>query len=449
MRKLVAAAAVVAALSALAVGCTEGNPGAEQSPSPSVASPSAKSGPVTLRFAVYGAKGLVAAYREMAEAFTSSNPQVRVRIEHSPDAATATQQLESQFLKNDAPDVFLTGQERLPDLVAKGRVQPLDALLEERAVDFGDGYQRDALEAFSEEAALQCMPSDVSPLVVYYNKSLVDPRSLTVEDGDEPPTAREGWDWEQFSLAARRAARGRPNGLYIEPDLKTLAPFVWSGGADLVDDLEVPTSLTLSSGDSMAAIEEVLSLLRDPDVSPSREQLADKGAIDRFKQGQLGMVLGTRALLPELRAVRGFDFDVFPLPSLGAPATISSISGYCMSSGTEDIEAAADFIAFAVSRQGATITGRSGYVVPSNVEVAHSRAFNQPGKQPANAFLFSDGIQRANETPFVAEWPQVIRETRPLLDRMFYAPVIDLEALLTEIDARSQRILAPEEADAE
>ena len=41
-------------------------------------------------------------------------------------------------------------------------------------MDFGDGYTRNGLEAFSVDAALQCMPLDVSPLVVYFNPRLIE-----------------------------------------------------------------------------------------------------------------------------------------------------------------------------------------------------------------------------------------------------------------------------------
>lgn len=450
VRKLVAMTAA-AALCVVTASCTAGEPGPDETPSPSAPSSTpAASGPVTLRFAVYGNEDLVASYTDLAEAFTEDNPQVRIRVEHAPDAASARRELEREFATRKPPDVFLSGQDELPELVAEGRVQPVDVLLEERGLDFGDGYQRDGLEAFSADAALQCMPHDVSPLVVYYNNDLLDLRSLVEEEGDEPPTAREGWSYEEFSTAARRIARNRVAGVYIEPDLEALAPFIWSAGGDIVDDLESPTSLTMSEGDTRAALEAVLDLVRDPAVTPTPEQLARAGAVDRFSQGRLGMILGTRTLTPKLRAARGLSFEAFPLPSFGGYRTISSITGYCMSSRTEHVRAAADFMAFAVGREGATITSRSGYVVPSNIEVVLSPAFIQSGNEPTNAFLFSQGVRRANETPFVAEWPQVVRETRPLLEQMFYAPVIDLEAMLARMDTRSQLILAPEdELDAE
>lgn len=442
MRKLAGLVAGVA-LSLVAAGCTQTS-APVQTPRPSTSSSSAtEPGPLTLRIAVYGNRSLVRSYRDLADAFTKNNPGVSVELEATPDATSSSDRLRNEFADGNAPDVFLAGQDQLPGLVARGRVRPLDMLLERRGVDFGDGYQRDGLEAFSAESALQCMPHDVSPLVVYYNQDLLNPRSLIEERGDPPPTARQGWTWEQFSLAARRIAKDDVKGVYFEPELEVLAPFIWSGGGEIVDDLEEPTSLTLSSGDSRAVLEEILPLLRDPDVTPTPAQVGREGAVSAFQNGDLGMILGTRALVPQLRAAPGLDFEVFPLPNLGTPRTISSITGYCVSAETEHVAAAADFVAFAVGREGASISAQSGHLVPSNVEVVHSAAFTQPDKEPANAFLFSDGIRSANETPFVEAWPDVLRQTEPLIDRMLNAPVIDLERLLAQIDARSQSLLAP------
>lgn len=442
MRKLVAAAAA-AFLCAAAAGCTGDEDPARETPSTSATSPDGP-GPATLRFSVYGEEELVAAYSEVAEAFMRRNPAITVEVEDSPDVAAASTDLEREFAEGTPPDVFLVGHDRLPALVAQDRVRPVDVLLEERDVDFGDGYQRDGLAAFSAESALQCMPHDVSPLVVYYNTDLLDPASLVDVEEDDPPTAREGWTWEQFAVAARQVARGRAAGVYIEPGLETLAPFVWSAGGDLVDDLAEPTSLSLSEAEAEEALAEVLTLVRDPDVTPPREQILRESAVSRFEQGRLGMLLGTRELTPDLREAAGLDFDVWPLPALGGFRTISSTTGYCIASGSEHVQAAADFIAFAVGREGARITSSSGYVVPANVEVANSPAFTQPGRQPENAFVFTEGLRGSSETPFVPEWPQVVRETRPLFQRMFYAPVIDLEVLLARIDLRSQAILAPD-----
>ncbi len=440
-------AAVVATLCGIgaAAGCTAAEREPTESPSPAASGPAAATpGPVTLRFAVYGEKGMLEAYAELAEAFMRRNPQVTVEVSSAPATAVARSAIGSRLGDASSPDVFLAARQWLPSLVKAGRVRPVDLLLEERGVDFGDGFQRHGLEAFSADSALQCMPHDVSPLVVYYNQRLLDPSRLVLEPGEDPPTARTGWSFEQFALASRRTSAGRSLGVHIDPDLEMLAPFIWSAGGELVDDQEAPTSLTLTDGDSRAALQQVLTLVRDPEVTPTSAQLSRQDAISRFRQGKLAMMLGTRSVVPSLRSAPRLDFEAFPVPSFGGFSTITATTGYCLSTDTEHVAAAADFIAFAVGPVGARITSRSGYVVPSNVEVARSRAFTQPGRQPANSFVFRDGVRRADEVPLVVRWPRVLRETRPLLERLFYSPVIDLDASLERIDRRSQTILAPD-----
>lgn len=427
-------------LCGLVAGCSSAgsvpDPAAPTSSGPASSTASAK--PASITVAVYGPKGSLGAYDTLASRFAEEHPNVTVRVQDHPDAESVLKAVES----GHPPDVFVMDHDHLPRLVQERRVHPVDGLLEARKVNFGDGYQRGGLTAFAANARLQCMPNDVSPLVVYYNKDLVDLRRLA-RRGEQPPTPLDGWTWDMFATAARRAARGPADGVYIEPSLTTLAPFVWSAGGEIVDDPRTPTTLTLASGASRAALQQVLALVRDPNITPSTTDLDKQDAVSRFVHGRLGMILGTRALTPLLRAAHGLRFDVMPLPTLGPQRTIADMTGYCISSHTRAVPAAGDFLAFAVSDEGATITARSGYVVPSNVRVANSPVFTQESRQPQSSFIFNEGVRRAEDLPFVPAWPEMADEVQPALNRLFYAPVINLDALLGEIDTTSQRVLAP------
>lgn len=423
-------------------GCTTDPERGEVAVSPSVpSSSSAAPESAAIDVAVYGPEGALDAYDELADAFMRENPHVTVEVRRFDDAEDVMDAVEGDM----PPDVFLMDHEHLPQLLADKAVRPIDELLEARQVDFGDGFQRGGLTAFAADASLQCMPHDVSPVVVYYNEDLVDLQRLAPE-GEEPPSAVDGWDWETFARAARQAARGPADGLYLDPALSTLAPFVWSAGGDVVDDPQAPTTLTLSDGEARDALEQVLALARDPEVTPTRSELRREDAVARFAHGKLGMILGTRALTPRLRRAEGLNFDVMPLPSLGRVRTIAPMTGYCIRKGTDYLQAAADFLTYAVSREGATITTRPGYVVPSNLEVANSPAFNQKNEQPESSFVFNEGVRRSQFLPFVPTWPELSEQVEPALARLFYAPVIDLDELLAEIDTSSQDVLAPEGA---
>ncbi|MDX6300996.1 MAG: multiple sugar transport system substrate-binding protein [Nocardioidaceae bacterium] len=397
---------------------------------------------MTLSFAVYGEPGEVAAYRKMAAAYMRQKPNVTIKVEASGDPVTAKVRLNGHFADGTAPDVFLTDSTALPSLVSQKQVQPVDQLLEARGVQFGDAYERLGLEAFAADSALQCMPDDVSPYLIFYNKRLLNPASLAAK-GEDPPTAETGWTWDEFATAARRMSRNGVKGMYLPADLTTLTPLLRSAGADIVDDPKNPKTLTLSDGATRTALTQILTVARNARLTPTPAELVKESAVSRFEHDRLGMLVGTRALVPRLRADPDLRFDVFPLPSLGRPQTIADVTGYCISRDSRHVEDAADFLAFASGKKGAVLTARSGGIVPANLAALHSVAFEQRGQFPLNVDVFGDVMRRADVMPDPPSWPQVVRATQPLVRRLFYAPVLNLDTLLPRIDALSASLLNP------
>lgn len=443
LRRVTAGAAAAMAACLVVAGCTA-DPDATPTPTPSASSsPSTATGPVTLRLGVYGDKTMRQAYEKLARVYGNDHPDVTVEVEGSRTEADAVDRLEHQFSVGDEPDLFVASDKQVPRLSAEDRVQPVDQLLEARGVTFGDTFQRLGLEAFSAEQALQCMPYDVSPLVILYNQGLVPFRRL-IEPGDELLTPETGWTWEQFTKAVRLMSRDGVNGVYVEPGLSPLMALVRSAGADIVDDPRTATTLTLSDDGARSALEEVLDVLREPRYTPSPQQLAREDAVTRFERGKIGMLVTTRALVPELRTADDLDFDVFPLPRLAKARTVADVTGFCLSSTTEHVDQAADFLAFASGEKGATILAETGEVVPAHLPTLNSLAFTQPGEQPESVLTFGEAVARAGVTPYVPAWPALEAAMRPELERMFYAPVIDLDDMLPRMDEESSRILAPE-----
>ena len=447
----------------LIAGCTL-IAGCSGSPEPAAAPPSSSTPvsptesatpttgePLTLRFQVYGGPSELAAYQRLADVYEERHGEVTVEVRSVSSADAAANLLDDQFTAGQPPDVFLLDRDQLARFVSEQRLAPVDELLEQRDVLFGDNYQRLGLEAFSADSALQCMPHDVSPLVLYYNTDLVQfPEPPVVEEGEEPeevPSVENGWTWEQFADTAQQVTRPGVDAFSLDPSLETVAALVRSAGDDIADDPRNPTTLTLSGEGPRDALWTVLDTLRRPGLSPSAGQLRRKDAVTRFEEGRLAMLVGTRALVPQLRAATGLAFDVFPLPNLGRYRSVTSLSGYCIASSSADVEAAADFLAFASSPEGSRITALSGAVVPENLAVLHSSAFIQSERQPKHADVFAEAVRRSDPLPYAVAWPELRAAVEPLLQRVFTDPDVDVDRLLTRLDRRSARILATPEAD--
>jgi multiple sugar transport system substrate-binding protein len=441
-RALGGALLVVTLTSGLAA-CTDESSSPAPTPEPSTEPTSSPSERVDLLFGVYGTNEEIAAYQTMANHFDTVNERADVTVSAWQNHDGLRRAIEQG---KPLPDVFLVSRRDLRWFVENGLTAPVDTLLDERGVDFGDVYSRDALEAFSSDNRLQCMPYGVAPQVVFYNENMVDFNRMEIRGFDVPADHRR-WSWEQFVTAAKFAARPfrETKGVAIDPTLAGLAPFVYSGGGDLFDDDTDPTSLAFSDESTQDALETILAVFRDPKLTLSQEQLEEKSPLEWFEEGKVGMITGTRALVPQLREVRDLRFDVMPIPSIEGAATVGEISGLCISQDAESPATAADFMVYASSTEAVSEVVREGYLQPANQEVALSDDFLQPDQKPLNSTVFNEAVGRMVIPPLLDTWDELEDAVEPYLLEMFFAvPTIDLPLLGAEIDTVSKPILSPE-----
>lgn len=423
---------------------------AEPAPAQTTTKPSGGAGdkPREITFGAYGTDEEVAAFQAVVDAFNATSTTRVVTLKSWPDHESALQDV----LAGEAPDAFLTSRIDLDQLVDAQALQPVSLLLDERGIDFGDRFSRDAVDAFAMDDELQCMAYSVSPMVIYYNTDIVDfdrmeRRQLDVPTPDEEDGVIDRWTLAEFSAAATFASRrGDRRGVWIDPTLQGLAPFIYSGDGEVFDDDIEPTSLAFSDDSTREALDQTLDILRDATLTPTNAQLARATPVQLFKRGELAMVAGFRNIVPELRDAEDLDFDVLPMPTIETRATIGDISGLCISEESDVQGDAADFIAYAVSDAAIATVTSTGYIVPANTSVAASSEFLAPTLEPANAQVFNSSIRYMEIPPFIDQSDALVDAVTPLLERLVTEPgVVDLELITEQIDLASQVILAPEE----
>jgi multiple sugar transport system substrate-binding protein len=438
VRRTAIGALTVLGLVLAAVGCTDDSSGRKPAPAPTsdTAAP-------TLTFGVYGPSTQLDAFQATVNDWNRSTEGPQVRQKSWDTHEEMREAIESGA---DVPDVFLASRSDLRWLLENNYTQPVDELLDERGIPFGDGYSRDAIQAFSADDRLQCMPYAVSPMVIYYNTDLVDFERMRARGLDAPEIDATSWSFEQFSAAAEFSSRPRrgTKGVHIAPTLPGLAPFIESGGGSVFDDRSDPKSLAFSSDDSRSALERTLELLRNPNVTLDEDQLAEASPLDWFERGKLGMIAGYRPLVPQLRLVQGLDFDVMPMPVLDSGATVGDVTGMCLSKKAESTSAAADFMVYELGVDAVSRVTRTGYLLPANLEVALTDAFLQPGRMPEHAVVFTNTIRSMRLPPLIDTLPELEAAVQSSLDQLVYGVgVLDLDAVTQEIDETSRTILDP------
>ncbi len=434
---------LVLATGAAVAGCTDGDDPGPVQPTPGVTTK------INLTFGVWGTEPEIQAYQDVLDTYNAETDEAAVRIKAFPSHDDLAAALDG----GEVPDVFLVSRGDLAELREKQLNQPIGDLLDERNVDFGDGYSRPALEAFASDRDLQCMPYGISPMVIYYNKELVDftamaERELEVPTiDDEDLTKKPTWSIEQFQIAAEYASRPRREiaGFYVAPSLRGLAPYIFSGGGHLFDDEDDPTSLAFSSDDTRSALDKVLPVLRDPKLTLTAEQLAEKTPLDWFKEGKLGMIAGFRDLVPELRPTATLDFDILPMPVVDDPATVGDLTGICISHDTPDIAESADFLVNFISTESVSSVAAAGYLAPANTTVALSEAFLQPGSKPLHSGVSNNSIKNMRTPPLIENFAELEAAVAEPLRALLEVEVPDLDALTQQIDDASVPVLAPPE----
>lgn len=438
---------LVLALGALVGGCTE-EAAPDPEPEPTETTSAAVEPAVNLTFGVWGSEAEVEAFEGVVAAYNAENDEVTVKVK----AYASAEEMLTAIEDGKAPDVFLSSRGDLAHLVADELNQPINALLDDRDVDFGDDYARLALEAFSSDRALQCMPYGVSPMVIYYNRKLVDFEKMARRGFDVPRidnedlTRKVSWNFEQFRIAADFASRPRRgvSGFYIAPTLRSLAPFVYTAGGEIYNDEEPPTSLTFSADDTRSALEKVLPVLRDPKLTLSAEQLAEKSPLEWFAEGKLGMIAGFRDLAPQLQEFPEIDFDVLPIPIVDSSATVGDLTGICLARETKNIGPAADFLVDLISAESVAAVTGAGYLVPANTEVALSEVFLQPGSAPLHSNVFYNSVKHIRIPPLIEDFAALEEAVAAPIRELLEVELPDLEELTERIDEASRTVLAPE-----
>lgn len=425
----------------VAVACTGTGGGGGSGTPTDVASPGAFTG--TIDFMAFGDAEELVAYRQLIDAFEDAEPGVTVNFIETSDRDDLIARLSTAFAGGVPPDLFLMNYRFYGQFYATDVLEPLQPYLDSSDAFDADEFYPQAMEAFRQGGQQICMPQNISSLVVYYNKDLFD------EAGVDYPA--EGWTWGDFVGKARALTLDRDGdgvteqyGAGMDPEVIRLAPFVWSNGGEIVDDEAAPTRFTFDTPEALEAMQDFFDLRSVHGVAPGDEELESEDTETRFLNGTLGMVFSSRRDTPSFRTITDFDWDVTALPMHEEPAGILHSDAYCLTTASENKDAAWRFVEFALGLEGAPIVAASGRTVPSLIEVANSDAFLDPTQKPANSSVFLDTIPVIRRVPNISTWPEIEDAANALLELGFFegAPAEEIAAQLiqatTPIFARAE-----------
>lgn len=372
-----------------------------------------------------GGESEIKAIEEMARAFEEQHGDVRVEVVGVASQGDHMARLATSFAAGEPPDIFLLNYRRFGQFAARGVIDPPEPLSP-------DEYYAEPLDAFTFEGRLLCLPQNVSSTVTYFNPALF------AKAGIAPPDPTRAWTWSELRAAAEALHAARIEAIGFEHTMRTVAPFVWSAGGEVVDDREQPTRITFDSPEARAALSYLKGLL--PFGIDAAQAAADP-AEERFARGELAMFLDSRRAVPKLRKSEALQFDVSPLPLDRQPATLLASDAYCVAKAGGHKQAAHAFARFAVGPEGGRILARTGRTVPSHRGLSQSDEFLAPDKQPPSSEVWLDVIPTTMQLPNVGPWHETEENASEVLEQ-FFAGKLSLDDAVRRIAAESRRLLA-------
>lgn len=373
-----------------------------------------------LSFYVFGDLAEKAAYDQLISAFQKKHSDIAINLVYTPgeDEIHATNgedayrsRLSLDYASARPPDVFLMNYREYGIFGERNQLEPLGPhLAQSQVIQPGDFYPQ-ALEAFTRNNVLDCIPQNLSGTVIYYNKDLFKKASLDFPKAD--------WTWDDFLKTAQALTipADKQFGFGADPSLTRLLPFIWQQGGEVTDS--PPTKLVIDTPETRTAMQWFVDLQGKYHVTPDEAEATAQNVQDRFLAGTEGMLMFSRRLVPSLRQAK-FDWDVAPLPRNKQAATLLYSDGYCMSRMSNNKAAAWTLIEYANSPEGQTLLAQSGRTVPSLKAVANSPAFLDPSAKPQNSRLFLDLIPTLRLAPLLPNYADVEEAVNQGLEGAFY-----------------------------
>src|SRR5687768_7773561 len=325
---------------------TQTAPGTDTTPASTTGTSGNLTGEISLQ--AFGEPAEMAVIADLVAGFKEVQPGASVNVISVPSQGDHMTKLSAAFAAGNPPDVWLLNYRRYGQFAAQNVIEPAANWLPKSSLIKEDMYYEEPLAAFSYNGVLQCIPQNISSLVVYYNKDMFTQNNV--------PFPKAAWTWDDFLNTAASLTKDTNgdgvndiHGLGVPPQIIRVAPFVWQNGGEIVDDPEKPTTITLLEGPAREAVQFFMDLSLVHKVVPSEAEEKAEDLDSRFMNGRLAMFMASRVATPEFRNIKGFDWDVAGLPQKKQRASILHSDAYCISAASKQKELAWAFVEYSQS----------------------------------------------------------------------------------------------------
>jgi len=330
------------------------------------------------------------AVEQVLTAFRKSHPELRLEVQQIPFSA-AHEKLLTAIVGRSTPDVAQVGNTWIPELVALGALEPLDAWLPRFPAIREQDHFPGILATNRMQGHLWGIPWYVDTRLLFYRKDLLERAGVL-----HPPR-----DWEEWLFSMRRLKESQvaPYACYLPlDDWVPLVVFTWQQGGELVTEEGKPCFCEPAFRRALAFYvrlfrETLAPLAGTAQVGNYYQRFAD-GWFAMYLTGPWNLGEFRRRLPQELEAA----WDTAPLPAPpGQPYPGVSLAG------------GSSLVVFRTSPHKEQSLRLLAYLSEPQVQVAFYQA---TGDLPAHRGAWEDPLLKAD--PKLAAFRSQLEHVRPL-----------------------------------
>lgn len=280
-----------------------------------------KSAEEEITFASWGSITEVSIIENVIKDFEQKNPNIKVNFMHIPQ--NYFQKIHLLFASNQAPDVIFINNLYLP--LYANKLEPLNDLVNE------NDFYAESLKAMSYENKLFAIPRDISNLVFYRNKELVQKKPQNLEE----------------LIDAIKDVK--PYGISYERDVYFIFPYVLTFNEDIYHP------------------KNSLKFYRNLEgkYAPTPDKVGSSTQAQMFLDKKIGLYLSGKWMYPKIKEKANFDWDVITFCGM---VPLDS-SGWAISNSSKHKETAEKFVQFLTSKESIEYFNTTGLIVPARKDV--------------------------------------------------------------------------------
>lgn len=359
-----------------------------------------------ITYMMWGDPDELAVWQTIVDEFQAANPGIKVNVDVS-DWDSYWSKLQTLFAGGTPPDVFAMDAPLYPDWQSRGVLLNLQPYLDAEPTLL-DGFYPVTLQAYQREDGYYGLPRDFQTIVLFYNKDMFDATGL------DYPT--DEWTMDNLREAAKALTKDK-NGDGVTDQFGFSSDFwdmelfwsgaIWGFGGEIINPEYTQT--LLGEGTARDAWRFIADMMLTDKSIPDPDQAAQYG--DVFAAGAAAMTTVGHWVVPFYSQLPfAWDVAAFPAGPAGRATSVNS-AGFVIANGSQNPDAAWEFIKYAVGTDGQSRLTELGFAIPVLQAVAESPVYLEQTSAPINHKVFLDALVYARPKPTFRgyeEWAGVV-----------------------------------------